>query len=253
MSHNNIRNYFLPTIVGVFALLACFVLFKDYFNKPPLDASRCPAEVLGKLVVVINDGRPQSTTMIDQLNKMGVDLLNKKALPGYLISVFSAAASVSDVKPIFSYCQQRRNADAKGIGSSSNYAVDFEAPFLKALRLASHAKTTKNLPDTLGALANSSYLSHSAQSHLIVLSDLDDTDNQARNPLCADSPASIRENLDEQYLKRPSFKNVQIEFKALPSASLSAKSNQCRNRFWNWFFGDNAGPFASFDVSYLPG
>lgn len=54
-------------------------------------------------------------------------------------------------------------------------------------------------------------------------------------------------------VQRPVFRNTAIELDVLPDPGVTRAVANCRERFWNWYFGDAEGEGTHLSRDYLPG
>jgi len=247
------------TVAAISAAALIGIGVANFAAKPEKkDAQGCTGEISGKTVMLLDqtDAIPKQTA--EEIISRAKNIIDKEVKDGELVSVFSVTElSKKNLAPLFSYCKPPKQA--KGIGESQRYvAKNFDKHFAKPLQavLAEPISGSRESPiaQALIDLSLSDYLRH-PNARLIIFSDFMEYTQRfktynCRNPQDAISQFRITRGAA---VARPSFHNVEIYANIIPRSEISREVLACNTVFWNWFFGDNQGPNAVFNPSFLPG
>lgn len=114
---------------------------------------------------------------------------------------------------------------------------------------ASHAALSQVVSD----IASSQFLRAPANK-LVVFSTMVEQSPGFSLLACNDVNETIRSYREARAggLQRPVFRNTAIELDVVPDAGVTAAVATCRERFWNWYFGDAEGEGTHVSRDYLP-
>lgn len=246
-------------VAVVSAVIIIGIAVANVATKPgQKDAEGCDADVAGKTVILLDQTESISKQTAAEIVTRVKNLVNTEVKVGELVSVFSVSdLSKKSLVPLFSYCKPPDTA--KGIGESQRYiSKKFEKHFAQPLQavLATPISGSKESPiaQSIIDLSLSDFLRH-PHARLVIFSDLMEYTERFKTYDCRDPKSAISRFRMARgaAVARPSFHNTRIYANIIPRSAISAETSACNQVFWNWFFGDNDGPNAAFDSSYLPG
>jgi hypothetical protein len=241
-------------------VLLVALLGASHFLKPqPLNANGCGAEPYGKTVVVIDASDDVTAQTRKEIIVRVKDAILHKVKDGELVSVFTVnEMSKKNLVPLFAYCKPKRTGNELTENNrmlERNYVKKFERPLEAAVRAPTQSSKQSPIAQSLIDLSLSEFMRSEQQTHLLVFSDLMEFTEKFSLYGCSSGTKAASDFRQSRgaAVARPTFHNVDIELNIIPRPEVSAASGKCRDHFWTWFLGDNAGPGARLTPSDMPG
>lgn len=219
----------------------------------------CGEEIGGKTVFLIDhtDGIPEQTR--NEVIARSMKFIREEIKEGDLVSVFILTRlSESNLIPEFMRCKPKEKGN-RWWENPKTVKEKFEADFLGPLRSVLEgpipASAASPIAQALTDLSLSYQLRDAPRANLIVFSDLIEHSQALSLYHCRSKDSAIAHfrQMRAGAVERPIFTNVRIYAHIIPRLGLPKESITCRDGFWIWFFGDNAGKDSSFIPDYLPG
>lgn len=219
----------------------------------------CAREIGSKTVFLIDhtDGIPEQTRRA--VIERSMTFIQEEVKEGDLVSVFLLTRlSESNLVPEFQRCKPKEVGNPFWEHPQSikrKFEEEFLAPLRSVLEGPIPGSTMSPIAQALTDLSLSDQLRGASKANLIIFSDLIEYSRALDLYRCQskeDAIASFRKKRTGA-VERPTFTNVRVYAHIIPRLGLPKESITCRDGFWLWFFGDDAGPDASFDSDYLPG
>lgn len=229
--------------------------------KPPAvdGETGCTEKIENKTVFLIDhtEGIPEQTRreIIARSTKYILD--DTMVKEGDLVSIFFLTElSKNNLVPAFMRCKPRKEGNA-ATEDAKKIRKEFETKFLTPVRdlLEGPIPTSPQSPvgQAIIDLSLSDQLRGAPNANLIIFSDLIENSDSFSMYHCPADAIAQWNVLRIGAVARPTFTNVRVQAHVIPRRYLSKESITCRDKFWVWFFGDNAGPKASFTPDDLPG
>jgi hypothetical protein len=174
------------------------------------------------------------------------------------VTIFSVSATTqSSLKPVDSLCRppDDGNRAVENVATIKKLFVhNFEERLRKALSEPISDSNRSPIAQAITDISLSQYLRGSANTLLVFSDMLEHTEKfsmyTCRTP---DRVTSMYRDSRVGAKERPEFKNTAIALNIIPRLKVSRESLQCRDKFWPWFFGDDAGKQSSLRIDFLPG
>jgi hypothetical protein len=255
--NNNVKAW-AAAIASAIVLIA--ILAASHFSKAPsLDASGCGPEPYGKTVVVIDASDDVTAQTRKEIVVRVKDVVAHKINDGELVSVFNVnEISKKNLVPMFAYCKPKRSGNELIENNrmlERTYIKKFEQPLEAAVRAQTQGSKQSPIAQSLIDLSLSEFMRSQKSTHLLVFSDLMEFTEKFSLYGCNSGTKAVNDFRRSRgaAVARPTFNNVDIELNIIPRPDISAASGKCRDHFWAWFLGDNAGPDARLTPSDMPG
>jgi hypothetical protein len=102
---------------------------------------------------------------------------------------------------------------------------------------------------------SSSQFLRAPANKLVVFSAMTEQSPEFSLLACHDVDETIRTYREARAggVQRPAFRNTSIELDVVPDVGVTRAVASCRERFWNWYFGDFEGEGTHLSRDYLPG
>lgn len=247
----------LMAVVGL-ALIASLSAFFVLGQSEQLDDRGCPRMVEHKTVFLIDrsDNTPSQT--IAEIRNRITKTIDSEVREGELVSIFHISDSAQhDLQPIFSMCKPK--ADGNELYENrrmiqKRFEASFSKPLQEALAMQASASEVSPLAEVMTDFLASDFLD-AAHNRLVVFSDLMQNSDAVSLYSCTDDAAAIASYREARAgaIERPELRNVSVKLNLIPRQGIGSNVISCRERFWAWYFGDNEGPSAGVETSYLPG
>lgn len=254
------KNQLLWTGAIASGVLLIALLGASHFFKPqPLDVNGCGSEPYGRTVVVIDASDDVTAQTKKEIIVRVKDAILHKVKDGELVSVFTVnEMSKKNLVPLFAYCKPKRTGNELTENNrmlERNYVKKFERPLETAVRAPTQSSKQSPIAQSLIDLSLSEFMRAEQQTHLLVFSDLMEFTEKFSLYNCTSGTKAVNEFRQSRgaAVARPTFHNVDIELNIIPRPEISAVSGKCRDHFWVWFLGDNAGQSARLTPSDMPG
>jgi hypothetical protein len=110
------------------------------------------------------------------------------------------------------------------------------------------------LSQVMSDISSSQFLRAPANK-LVVISAMVEQSSGLNLRACEDVDETIRTYREARAggVQRPVFRNTAIELDVVPDSGVTRAVATCRERFWNWYFGDAEGEGTHVSRDYLPG
>jgi hypothetical protein len=247
---------------GFCALLILGVIFYIVWSstlEKPDSESHCYKSIKGKMVIFIDktDDIPLQTQ--EEIVQRAWSSIEKNTSEGDLVSVYEITQdSLSSLKPSFRMCRPRSEGsilteNVKKIEAS--FKAKFEQPLLQILSHNTGIAQNSPIAEAVMDVSLSDNLRNSEQNRILIFSDLMQHSNNVSTYHCLSADIAI-ENFKKSRLgttERPTFLNTIVELHVIPRLKINKNEVQCRNIFWNWFFGDMRGINYGVEIIDLPG
>jgi hypothetical protein len=160
--------------------------------------------------------------------------------------------------PLFAYCKPKRNGNELTESKrmlERTYIKKFEQPLEAAVRAPTQGSKQSPIAQSLIDLSLSEFMRSEKKTNLLVFSDLMEFTDKFSLYGCSSGTKAVSEFRQSRgaAVARPTFHNVDIELNIIPRPEISAASGKCRDHFWTWFLGDNAGSDARLTPFDMPG
>lgn len=251
------RGYALIAGLGVLAVaILAFKMSAD--RKPKPDARNCVGQPQESTVIVFDRSEDVSGQTIEEMKARAASYIRDSVGANALVSVFTVDDSSSyALRPLVSLCRPRSDGNrlVENVHSLQlQYVANFQGPIDSVLNRIEGQGKRSPIAQTLTDISLSQYLG-ARKNTLLVFSDL--LENTERFSLyhCS-SPQAVIQNFRASRTgarERPSFKNTRVYLNVIPRLDYPASVWRCRDTLWPWFFGDDSGPNAGLETSFLPG
>lgn len=230
-----------------------------YFKPKPLDENGCGPEPYGKSVVLIDASDDVTAQTQKEIIVRVKNAITNKVKDGELVSVFTVnEMSKKSLVPLFAYCKPKRSGNELTENNrmlERNYVKKFEQPLEAAVRSPMQGSKQSPIAQSLIDLSLSNFMRSEKKANLLIFSDLMEYTDKFSLYGCTSGTKAVSDFRESRgaAIARPTFHNVDVELNIIPRPETSATAGQCRNHFWTWFFGDNAGSDAQLTPSDMPG
>lgn len=215
-------------------------------------APECDPAIKSKTVIVIDRSEEVAKQTADLIAERAWDFVDNRVREGERVSVFFITeGSQNNLKPAFSMCKPRKKGNR--ITENANKVADqfrkkFETPLREVLSAPIGSEKETPLAQGLIDLSlDDKHFRSSDSTNLLVFSDfMENTACFSMYKHCSDGTKAIEQfrNCRVGSVERPKFRNACIRMNIIPRSGSSIINRQtvtCRDRFWNWFFGDIEG------------
>ncbi|WP_323810211.1 hypothetical protein [Sphingobium baderi] len=249
----------LMLIAAVVAILGLIVAYNMRLaSRPKPDAQSCIQPVSKKTVFVLDqsDTIPEQTSI--EIVRRIREAIAKDVQENELVTIFQVTdASRTSLRPIFTKCKPKQDGNELTENKrfiQKAFQEEFMHPLEDALSHAPPKSSSSPIGEILIDLSLTGFLS-GEENRLYVFSDLMQNSSNASLYACRNADQAISEFRSKRAgaVERPSFHNAAISLNFIPREGIPRSALDCRNGFWNWFFGDTDGPNASVTPNYLPG
>lgn len=252
--------YLMFAISGI-VVISIFVANVVLGNREKPNTQGCYKDSDRSTVILVDrtDGLASQTQaeIIQRVQTIVED--DSQVFIGERVSVFTLdALSRRNLQPTFEYCKppatgSELTQDPRAIAKRKK--VNFDQPLEKSLRVNVGAGDQSPIAEALSDLSKTEYFRAEGGARLLVYSDLLQHTKDASVYNCSSADQLIKSYTSSRVgsVRRPAFNNLEVVLNVVPREGLSITSVACRDKFWNWFFGDNTGSRASVTIDYLPG
>ena len=239
------------------ALLAFFIWKATNDNKTPPTSDNCVGQIQHSMVILVDHSEHATVQTHQEIIARALSRV-KQAQPNTLVTLFVVSrTSQEQLQPLFSACRPPEGGNpvvenVKVI--RDRYERKFRLPLEKALSKRIEVSEASPLAQAITDISLTQFL-RAEQNTLLVFSDMLENTKKFSLYQCATGHKAIQDfrEVRRGAKERPQFKNTAIELNLIPRYDLPRTVLQCRDHFWNWFFGDNDGSNATFQVDFLPG
>ncbi len=224
----------------------------------------CGDDITRKTVIVIDHSQPVSKQTQDEIIRRILSFIHRRVEIGELVSVFTLNdLSRHNLAPVFYHCLPRSkgndlNEDTEAV--KEEFKKTFEQPLRDILQTPLGESKETHMAEALIDLSLSGYMDvgdpdskeergifkgnkNVSTSNLIIFSDMMENSDYLSLYHSHSAEEAIKQFLEKRAggVQRPSFKNVKIYIHIIPrfESKMTSTTVKCRNRFWQWFFGDN--------------
>jgi hypothetical protein len=252
------RNKAWWIIGGSFAFLVLLLTAKLFVSPKPI----CDPNVHAKTVIVLDHSESVPVQTIEVIVDRAWQFVETKTLEGELVSVFSLSQlSKNNLKPVFSACKAPNNGN-RSIEDVKRLKRDFEEKFKKPLvrELSSKIQDSDESPIAQALIdlsLDDKHFRSTDVTHLLLFSDFIENTPKFSMYKCNNSSQTIQLFRDSRIgsVERPSFTNTDVQMNVIPRHNITRPVLECRDKFWNWFFGDmkDTNKKSGRNVDNLPG
>jgi hypothetical protein len=227
-------------------------------NGPKPDSDGCVGGVTSNTVIVLDHSQQVSVQTREEIVARAMSFIKSKVQRNERVTMFTVSElSKKSLTPVFSRCKppedgNRAYEDVRAI--EKRFKRDFIDPAQAALAKPPQDSSESPLAQALIDISLSQYLRGDRNS-LIVFSDMLENTKKFSLYKCSVAPESVARFRESRKgaLERPKFRNTSVSLNMIPRTDVAKSTLKCRDQVWEWFFGDNEGSRASFEVDYLPG
>lgn len=243
--------------VGI-AFAGLLVFFLVATDKEALDDRLCPNPVMRKTAFLIDRSDDTPTQTTDEIRKRIIKIIDNDVQQGELVSIFYITDQIqSDLKPVFESCKPQSEGNELYESTRSiekKFAELFRKPLEMALAKQPSGSGSSPIAETLTDFTASDYLD-GQHNRLVVFSDLMQNSDALSLYNCSSKTTSIEQYRQRRAgaIERPELRNVEVSLNIIPREGIGSSTIKCRDGFWVWFFGNNAGENAELTTRYLPG
>ena len=249
----------LALMGGVLAVLAAVLLLAiNDGDRLPAGPDNCHASVKAKTVILIDGSDVITAQGSEEIVRRSLDFVREHVGVDERVSIFEVTdVSQRSLKPRFSACKppatgNRLNQDTRAV--EKKFVQSFQKPLEDALAASGAESSVSPISEAVIDLSLSDYL-RAERSNLLVFSDLLQHSRNTSLYGCSSGRAAIADFRAHRAgaMERPVFRNTGVYLNIVPREGLGHSVVRCRDGFWQWFFGDNSGPGAGLQTSFLPG
>lgn len=246
-------------ILAVFVTLAAIVLFRvQKGDAPKPDENQCVGDVAASTVIIVDHTEKTTVQTRTEIVQRALAYVNGRKT-NERVAVFHVNSTArKSLLPTFVKCKPPHPDEVSRMTGSRSRAEkrfrDFTSQLRASLSVIPVDSEESPLAQAFIDLSLSQYL-RTEENSLLIFSDLLENTAGLRIYNCDSGQTAIRKFRDARQgaVERPKFKNTRVLLHVIPRFDLARESVQCRDYFWNWFFGDNEGALASVEVDPLPG
>jgi hypothetical protein len=228
-------------IGGSVAFLGMLIGAKLLVTPKPI----CDPEVHSKTVIVLDHSESVPGQTIEAIVERAWQFVETKTLEGELVSVYTLSQlSKNNFKPSFSACKAPKEGN-RGIEDVKRLKRDFEENFKKPLvrELGSKIEDSDESPIAQALIdlsLDDKHFRSTDVTHVLVFSDFIENTPKFSMYKCNNFGTTIQlfRNSRVGSVERPSFENTDIRLNIIPRHNITRPVLECRDKFWNWFFGD---------------
>lgn len=170
-------------------------------------------------------------------------------------NVFATWPKPGDVgRPLLSMCTAR--SPLAWLLPLRRIDPQIKARFLEAVFTSKKPRDSQHvtLTQVVSDISSSQFLRAPANK-LVVFSTMTEQSPGFSLLACHDVDETIRTYREARAggVQRPAFRNTWIELDVVPDVGVTRAVASCRERFWNWYFGDFEGEGGHLSRDYLPG
>lgn len=246
-------------ILGVVAVLIAILIAKIILDKKPKPGpDNCVGQVTSNTVMVLDhtDRLPDQTR--EEIVNRAWKHIREHVKVNERVSIFTVSdLSKKSLKPVVSLClpPDDGNRAIENVALiRKRFQENFEQPIRKALSIEAGMAHQSPIAQAIMDISLSQYLRGSSNS-LLIFSDMLENTERFSIYRCTNGVDVISRYRESRRgaLERPAFENTRVILHLIPRFSLSKGELACRDRWLNWFFGNNGGEKGSFEQDYLPG
>lgn len=244
--------------LAVAAVLGALLIAGQQFKPPKRDRLNCLLDGAPSSTVILLDhseGVPRQTSR--EIEKRVIAFIQDKVETNGRISLYAVSdKSSAALTSLYEGC--KLPASGNDITNSdksirARYEKQFMHQLQNALRRRFEDSDKSPIAQAISDLSVSQEL-RALENNLLIFSDLIENSPALNMYRCAgEDPRETYRRNNAGAVERPTFGAVNLSVHIIPRRGLTEGALQCRNRFWNWFLGDNAGPRAGVKFDYLPG
>jgi len=245
--------------IGGLVLVAILAAFAYERGKPKPDQNGCLGSGTRKTVIIIDHTDGVAAQTQEAIVDRAVTFVAEHVHVGELVSLFVVDdASRQSLTNRLSRCKPKSDGNPLIEDPEANKRAArkvFEEPLRGILNAPVGQARESAIAESLIDLSRTRYLRATESARLVLFSDLQQNTKALRIPRCDNAEEGIQQFRDARKgaVERPEFRNVAVYLNIVPRSNLTRANLQCRDRFWQWFFGDNEGPGATLVPDYLPG
>lgn len=247
-------------MLGVATVVAVLFGF-DYQlkNRKKPGADGCTSKDSRSTIVLLDytDSLPKQTR--DEIEARAMAWVSDSVRQGERVSVFAARAeSIDSLEPSFSRCRPPEDGNAL-IENARRIRQGFDSAFNRPLRAVlgapRGASNESPIAQAVIDLSLSKYMRADTLALLVFSDLLEHSPPRFSLYSCTDEKLVVAQFRASRtgMQERPAFKNLRVMLNVIPRAGMSRATIRCRDALWLWFFGDDKGPLARVEPSFLPG
>jgi hypothetical protein len=257
MSQKDRQGYTI--IACVVLVLVALLIASQQFKPAKRDAMGClPGEAPSSTVILLDQSEGVSKQTSREIERRVLEFVTKKVATDGRVSLYAVSDTSSNaLLPLYEGCKPPSSGNDI-TNSDKAIKARFDSQFMDKLGSA----LTRNYKDSMTSpiaqaisdLSASQDL-RAAANKLIIFSDMIENSSALNMYRCMDGQGPIKtyRSNNAGAIERPSFSNVSVSVHFIPRRGLAQGTLQCRNQFWNWFFGNSRGQQAELDFDNLPG
>ena len=263
---NPSKSILLLTIsaVAVGAILIGSLVIPILFPPPDNLETGCARTVPGKTVFLIDHSEAITTQTQDAIKKRAGNFIEDEVAEGELVSVFYLNdLAAKKLTPKFQHCKPPKTGNPlyqKRKKIADTFRESFLEPLADALSAPIMGSDTSPIAQAIIDVSLSESLQNTPKATLIIFSDFMEN-TPALSLYKCQAPGEAIETWKKHNkgatldaTGRPTFKRLRVQAHYIPrrfQPNDSTEAISCRNTFWNWFLGNNAG--GSYTPFSLPG
>lgn len=228
-------------IGGSMTFLGLLLAAKLLLTPKPI----CDPDVHSKTVIVLDHSESVPDQTIETIVDRAWQFVETSTREGELVSVYTLSQlSKNNLKPTFSACKAPAEGN-RSIEDVKRLKRDFEENFKKPLlhELGSKIQNSDESPIAQALIdlsLDDKHFRSADVTHLLVFSDFIENTPKFSMYKCDNSKKNIQLFRDSRIgsVERPSFDNADIRMNTIPRHNITRAVLECRDKFWNWFFGD---------------
>jgi len=257
LSEKDKKGIMLMAGVGV-VLLAIVGLKLALGNAPKPGPDGCVAGVTANTVIVLDHSEQLTDQTRAEIVARAMTFIKDKVKTNERVTMFTVSeVSKKSLTPVFSRCKppedgHRAYENVREI--EKHFKRDFIEPAQAVLANPPRDSNESPVAQALIDISLSQYL-RGEHNSLLVFSDMLENTKKFSLYKCASAPESVARFRESRRgaQERPKFRNTSVSLNMIPRTDISKPTLKCRDQVWEWFFGDNEGSRAAFEVDYLPG
>lgn len=243
---------------GVAALLALFVA-AQWLQGNNAKRTQCAETPARSSVILLDYSDSVATQTRDEILARATAWISDSVKEGEMVSIFTVDNSASrNLVPRFSRCKPPREGNELYQNTKKiekDFTELFSQPLNEILSTSPGRSDESPIAQTIIDLSLSRFLSAADTNALLVFSDMLENTESFSLYKCSSPESAVAEFRSSRQgaLPRPSYENLRVSLHLVPRLGTPQTTVQCRDHFWQWFFGDNSGASASVEQRYLPG
>ena len=243
---------------ALFAVVIAAIFSLQMKSQPHADASGCLPDVKGRTIILLDhsEGVPEQTAQ--EIKARAFAFLKDRTATYDEVRVYTVTdQSANALRPTFKGCKPPATGNAlyQGVKSiKARFEKGFREPLEDLLNQKVGDSTTSPIAQAISDLSVSDAMK-AGHTNLVIFSDMIENSPALNMYTCmaSASPVAQFKAANVGAVQRPHFQNVTVVLNLIPRRGVKSDTLKCRDKFWPWFFGDNQGPKAALDLTYLPG